>query len=290
MVGSAHPTVAKMTLNEPENFVGAVGMRSALYAGRVRHRRFTPVAHEFSYPLTLLYLDLSELETVFSGRWFWSAGDSEGDAALAWFRRSDHFGPRDVPLDEWVRRYVAAETGTRPEGPICVLTQPRYFGYVFNPISVYYCFDAAGGQLEVVVAEVSNTPWNERHCYVVGRPGVPLEGEQRFAKRFHVSPFMRLEQEYGWFSRPPGDTLSIHMDSYQAGMKMFDATLTLDRKSIETNSLNAALFGQPFQTARVFAAIHVQALKLWWKGVAYVPHPGDSARGNAGVLPQVRQD
>lgn len=257
-------------------------MESALYSGWIRHRRFLPVAHEFRYPLALLYLDLSELDIVFRGQMFWSAGDSEADANLAWFRRSDHFGPRNEPLDVTVRRYVAAATGEVPKGPIRLLTQPRYFGYVFNPISVYYCFDARGNDVEAVVAEVSNTPWNERHCYVLGTPGKPWNPDQRFPKAFHVSPFMPLDQEYVWRSRTPRNQLAIHMESIEAGRTVFDATLTLARREIEASVLREALWFRPIQTARVMGAIHWEALRLWWKGVPYVPHPGGTGQGTVG--------
>lgn len=265
-------------------------MNSSLYTGWVRHRRFFPIAHEFRYPLTLLYLDLSELETVFQGRWFWSAGDSEADANLAWFRRSDHFGPRSLSLDACVRDIVEQATGRRPVGPIRLLTQPRYFGYVFNPISVYYCFSSTGAVVEAIVAEVSNTPWQQRHCYVLGTPGQQLPREQRFPKEFHVSPFMRLDQEYLWRSRTPGEELSIHMESFESDQRMFDATLTMNRREISTSELHRALFLQPVQTARVWAAIHWEALRLWWKGVRFVPHPGfhetpPRGLGNQGHIP-----
>jgi DUF1365 family protein len=271
-----------------------VGMESALFSGSLRHRRFLPVFHEFRYPLTLLYLDLSELDVVFRDRWFWSAGDSEGDANLAWFRRSDHFGPRTQPLDETVRDFVESSTGERPTGPIRLLTQPRSFGYVFNPISVFYCFSATTGEVETIVAEVSNTPWNQRHCYVLGKPGLPWESEHRFRKEFHVSPFMQLDQEYLWRSRTPGEHLSIHMESFEQNERMFDATLTLTRREIDTASLHQALFLEPLQAARVMVAIHWQAVKLWWKGVAYVPHPATIGgppvgQGNNGAIASSRE-
>ena len=159
---------------------------SCLYVGSVRHRRHTPRAHAFRYPLFLAYLDLAELDTVFRGRWLWSARRF----ALAWFRRRDHLGSPAMPLDQAVRDLVERHSGRRPQGPIRLLTHLRYFGYCFNPVSFYYCFDAQGEQVETVVAEVNNTPWGERHCYV-------LDGEPRLryrtSKAMHVSPFMPMD-------------------------------------------------------------------------------------------------
>jgi hypothetical protein len=166
-------------------------VRSRLYEGWVRHRRHAPTPHAFRYRLFQPYLDLDELPATLDGRLFWSARRP----ALAWFRRADHFGDPAVPLAEAVRTEVARQTGARPTGPIGLLTHLRYFGYCFNPVSFYYCWDAAGASLEFLLAEVTNTPWGERHCYVVDlRAGAPAPTP----KAFHVSPFMGMDQEYRW--------------------------------------------------------------------------------------------
>ena len=136
---------------------------SAIYEGTVRHRRRRPRLHAFTYRVFLMYLDLDDLDDVFQGRWLWSTQRP----ALARFRREDHVGDPSVPLDEAVRDLVAARTGHRPAGPVRLLTHLRYFGYVMNPVSFYYCFAADGAGLEAIVAEVNNTPWGEQHCYVL---------------------------------------------------------------------------------------------------------------------------
>ena len=138
-------------------------MHSCLYEGTVRHRRLTPVAHQFRHALFMMYLDLDELPTLFRSRWLWSNERSN----VAVFRRSDHFGDPTISLDETVRTLVESHTGRRPTGPIRLLTHLRYFGYCFNPLSVFFCFGPDGQSLDAVVAEVSNTPWGERHCYVL---------------------------------------------------------------------------------------------------------------------------
>ena len=181
-------------------------MKSAIYFGRVRHRRMAPVLHEFSYRMFMLYLDLSELPRLFDRRWLWSARGP----ALARFRREDHFGDPAVPLADSVRDLVARETGVRPAGPIRLLTHLRYFGHVFNPVSFYYCFDKDDSRVETIVAEVNNTPWGEQHCYVLPQSmnaGQAGHGRYFPEKVMHVSPFMeprcygreatRAEQLYG---------------------------------------------------------------------------------------------
>ena len=146
-------------------------MNSAIYRGWLSHRRLAPRSHHFRYPVFMVYLDLGELTTVFRGRWLWTARSGAARRwlpALARFDRKDHFGDPGMPLDVAVRELVAAHTGRRPLGPIRLLTNLRYFGFVFNPVSFFFCFDPTGARVEAIVAEVNNTPWGERHCYVLG--------------------------------------------------------------------------------------------------------------------------
>lgn len=320
-------------------------LKSCLYVGRVRHRRFTPVRNDFTYSGAWLYLDLSELDRVFSGRWLWSTHRP----ALARFRREDHLlypadivpeslvsqplgstGATDVslglvpdrdtcgvaeverskppapnqlgarnarpqppgslpPLDECVRDLVFDAAGFRPNGPIRLLTQPRYFGYAMNPVSFYYCYDKADEDVTAVVAEVNNTPWRERHCYVltpstsVTQPdssenessdSVPERLRFRHPKRFHVSPFMQMDMDYHWSLGSPGRSLTVHIENHQRGSRLFDCTLHLKRQPLTGPLLAKSLVRHPFMTGKIIAAIHWQALRLWWKGCPVVPHPG----------------
>jgi len=258
-------------------------MKSAIYAGQVRHRRMKPVVHEFSYGMFMMYLDLSELGEVFQRRWLWSSRRT----ALARFRREHHLGDPSVPLEEAVRDLVLKETGRRPPGPVRLLTQLSYFGYVFNPVSFYYCYNANDTELETIVAEVNNTPWGERHCYVLS-PGMDhgVGGHKRYFpdKEMHVSPFMPMDIDYDWRFNTPGENLTVHMENARAGRKIFDATIVLEREEISGRSLARVLFTYPLMTVKIIVAIHWQALKLWLKGAPVHDHPGKARSGleNAG--------
>ena len=245
-------------------------MNSRIYQGWIRHRRSVPRQHDFRYRIFLMYLDLAELDRVFARRWLWSVRKP----ALARFDRRDHLGNPSRPLADEVRALVERETGRRPTGRIALLTHLRYFGYCMNPVSFYYCWDERGEDIEAVVAEVNNTPWGERHCYVLDarqRRGDRLHFE--FKKDFHVSPFMDLDQDYMWSFSPPGSSLGVHMENHEAGRKVFDASMRLDEVPITGRSLARVLFSYPLMTGRVILAIYWQALQLWRKRVPIHNHP-----------------
>jgi DUF1365 family protein len=253
-------------------------MRSCLYAGWVRHRRFAPVEHAFKNRIFLPMLDLGELEEVFEGRWLWSTRRP----ALAWFRRKDYLGDPSVPLDTAVRDLVEQRTGTRPEGPISVLAHPRYFGYVFNPVSFYYCYPPGGDQLETIVAEITNTPWKERHAYVLSAreaAGSPPKLRFRFAKNFHVSPFMPMDHDYDWTFTPPGQNHVVHMENLAGGDRVFDATMRLERRPLTGPELARALVAYPLMTTKVTLAIYWNALRLRLKRAPFHDHPKHAAQG-----------
>ncbi|MEM7349377.1 MAG: DUF1365 domain-containing protein [Acidobacteriota bacterium] len=252
-------------------------MHSAIYEGTLHHCRRTPVEHRFAYPLYLMYLDLDELAHVFDGRWLWSARRP----APAWFRRRDFLGDAAETLPESVRRRVAEVTGERPEGPIRLLTQLRLFGTLMNPVSFYYCFAESGEQLAAIVAEVTNTPWGERHAYVLDRSSsVPGSTDARrwwrsleSAKRLHVSPFMPMDVAYRWRFDLPGETLAVHIENLREGQRMFEAHLALKRRPINGRELARALVVHPLMSLRVGLWIYLQAVRLHLKGALFHTHP-----------------
>jgi len=250
-------------------------LASAVYEGVVRHRRHAPHAHAFDYRVAMLYLDLDELDAVFSRRWLWSARRG----AIGAFRRADYLGPPERPLAEAVRDRVEAATGTRPAGPVRLLAHPRTFGFVFNPVSFYWCHDADGVATHVV-AEITNTPWKERHSYVLRADAAERHGSAlgwSFDKAFHVSPFLPMQRDYRWRLQAPGDELRIHMDVDDGSAPEFDATMVLERRELSGATLARALLRFPLMTMKVVAAIHWQAFLIWLRRNPVYDHPTKSA-------------
>ncbi|MGD9843649.1 MAG: DUF1365 domain-containing protein [Steroidobacteraceae bacterium] len=281
-------------------------MKSCLYIGHIQHRRHTPRRNEFRYRIYMSFLDLDELPTLFDHFWLWSARKP----ALAWLRRQDFHRPEIRSLSDAVRDTVLQHTGSRPGGPIRLLTHLRYFGYSFNPVSFYYVYDATDSYVETIVAEITNTPWKERHSYVLSTtasslstssmgvvpsgahqgatkfaPGefVPQSGEGvsawrwQFDKQFHVSPFLPMDMQFNWRFSAPEQSLRVHMENWRNQQKNFDATLTLQRVPISSRSLAMALLRFPLVTLQVVTLIHWQALKLLFKRVPFHTHPDKQA-------------
>jgi DUF1365 family protein len=245
---------------------------SAVYEGTIRHRRFEPVEHEFSYRFFLMYLDLAELPGALDPYPFFSARRP----APARFRRADFMGDPRRPLAECARDAVEAATGARPAGPVRLLAGLRYLGHSFNPVSFYYCFDSGGKRVEAVVADVENIPWGERRAYVLARgerEGAVLSEE--LDKTLHVSPLMGMDQTYAFRASEPGPRLAVHIESRpRAGEgKSFDATLSLRRRELSRPLLAGLLARYPALSLQVVAKIYTQSLRLKLKGARYFPHP-----------------
>jgi uncharacterized protein len=238
----------------------------AIYEGTIRHRRFAPRRHEFHHRLALLYVDVDHVDELLGGR-LCSPG-----AGLVRFRRRDYLGDPSLPLAEAVRGLVERRVGWTPGGSVRLLAHPRTCGHCFNPVSFYFCFDPQE-HLGAVVAEVTNTPWGERHAYVLPREDERpvLHGE--IAKRLHVSPFMGIDQRYRFRAATPGPTLSIHVESSESGRLAFDATLSLRRQALTPATLRRVVARYPLASARALALIYLHALALKLKGTPVHPRP-----------------
>lgn len=229
----------------------------------------------------MMYLDLSEIDQVLSKSRLWSTNRF----ALARFRRGDFISldsseqSENVPLDESVRTAVHKALGFYPKGAIRLLTNLRYFGYIINPISCYYCFSTVEPErLEALLIEVTNTPWSEKTHYVLDLRNHNPDTEIDFDKALHVSPFMPMNMFYRWRGSPPDDTLHYSLENYSDSngsheSRRFAAGVTLSRVEITGSSLNRILLCYPFMTAKVAIGIYWQALRLSFKRVPFVSHP-----------------
>lgn len=243
-----------------------------LYVGSVRHRRLRPRAHAFTYPVFMAYLDIDHLEALCAvsprlgyNRWAWAG-----------FDQRDHLGDPALPLRERFRRDAEAQGFAFPEGPALLLTNLRYWGYCFNPVSYLYCHDPEG-RLVLIAAEVTNTPWKERHVYwmkvadgQVGKGGASF----RVPKVFHVSPFMAVEGHYRWAFGQPGHHLKVHISEFSGEEFFFDASLSMTKAPWAASEIHRVLWRFPWMTLKVITAIHWEALKLWIKRTPVHTHPG----------------
>jgi DUF1365 family protein len=245
-------------------------MESAIYSGTLRHRRFEPARHEFTYPLFMVFLDVDRIPELmrvspFAGynRFNWAA-----------FRERDHFGDPALTLRERLTADAAKHGLRLPGGPIFLLTHLRYLGYNFNPISLFYCYSREG-RVETILAEVNST-FGESHNYWLSagnQVGSADSGVYRCRKAMHVSPFMTMELDYRFTLPPPAGQLIAHMTTLDGERGFFDATLRLRREPWNAYALHRALLRFPWVTAKVTAAIHWEALKLYLKKVPVFTHP-----------------
>lgn len=273
-----------MTVGAPSTAPpGALGqppgaLRSALYQGTLRHRRWGPrVGGDFSYRVTMPLIDLAEVDAVTGLHPLWSARSP----APVWFRRADFLGHPDRPLAEEVGDLVQQRTGARPRGNVALLANLRTWGWLFNPVSLYFCFSADGSAVEHLVAEVENTPWHERCQYVVGAPGW-----HRFAKAMHVSPFLPMEADYRLHYSHPGERLVVQLDVMREEQRLFAATLSLRRRALDRRELGRLLWDYPAMSQRVSAGIYGQAARLGLRRAPFFAHPGRRAAAPARTGPQ----
>lgn len=259
-------------------------MESCLYEGVLHHERLRPIRHRFHYRLWLAYLDLAELpELVRSGLL------SNSRFGLASFRRGDHMWAPQRSLEDCIRDLVEQESGNRPMGPVRVLTQLSSLGYYFSPLNLYHCHGPDGVTVQAIVAEVQNTPWLERHAYVLwagNREANTGDGVYRHPKTFHVSPFMGMNMEYRWRIKQPGERYQVSIENLADDEPMFRAGLHLRRAALTQENRHRLFLRYPLSPFRITAAIYWQAFQLWRSKCPFYSHPKQVSQSSMSVPPE----
>ncbi len=240
-------------------------LNSRLLVGSVRHRRYTPKRHELTYSLFMPCIDLDEWKELSQKVW----GLGEKWWHWARLRREDYLGDGD--FKQSVQNKVFELTGERVEGKVLAVVHLRYMGIYFSPVNFYYLYDMKG-EWRYLLAEVSNTPWNERHYYAIPAETGNEGKNWQHDKAFHVSPFNPIDQQYHWKLKPLNESLMVHLECHREE-KAFDATLAMKAKDFSTKRLLSLLVQTPIMAIKVTLGIYWHALKLWVKGVPIYDHP-----------------
>jgi uncharacterized protein len=245
-------------------------LRDSACEGWVLHRRVSPIRHEFRYPLCMLCVDVDRLEDHRSA-WFSS---SRRAAPLA-LRPADYPSGRLAAPDSGTIRSAVNERleqdGFEPAQQVYLLTQPRSWGVLFNPVSFYFCL--RDGELVAVLAEITNTPWDEVHVYVLDARGQGSELTFEFPKRFHVSPFMPMDLRYRWRVRLAPHAIEVAMTLLRDGEEVFFAGMYLRPRPLDRRAMRRVALRFPLQSIRTLARIYWQAFRLWRRGTPFYTHP-----------------
>ena len=241
----------------------------AVYQGTIAHTRFSSKSHKFTYKTNMLYLDLDELQGAFLGKLFWGYNK----ANLASFYRSDFYGDKRKTIKKSIQSLLVNKINLHHKGKVFLLTTIRYFGFAFNPVSFYYCFDESSN-IQAIVSHITNTPWNEKHAYVHDCRNKPSMSKKfEFDKDFHVSPFMPMNINYSWIFSPPKDFLFVSMNSYDNDKLVFNATLKMTKRAWGNFTLNKILFLSLPMSIKSTLLIYFNALILFIKRAKFYPHP-----------------
>ncbi|MFT7533157.1 MAG: DUF1365 family protein [Gammaproteobacteria bacterium] len=249
--------------------------QSAIYRGRIRHRRFLPVLHDFCYDISMVMLDLDCLEKELSVFPILSPKLP----SLGWFRLHDYVGMTDscTDLKKFILDKVSEQLGHRPTGKVLLLTHLRYWGFMMNPLAIFYCYDQ-NNRLHSVALQVTNTPWKEKIVYVLAASRSSNKSSRRFKKNMHVSPFNPMDMDYVCKFGNPGKNLVFHLENHTEDRCHTDATIIFKRSTYSRSKLVRLALSQPAMTLKVGFGIYWQALQLWKIKSKFYKHP--HAKGN----------
>jgi DUF1365 family protein len=242
-----------------------------LCTGELMHTREVPKRHQFGYQAFMVYFDIAEADTFLQGLPFC------GYEKFAWLSlwRKNHYCERDETLDASIRLFIKGRTGLSPAGKIFLLTQLACLGFCFNPISIYVVYKKESAEIDMLVLEVTNTPWGECHRYLLHTP-VSVRQDvytYHFKKNLHVSPFMAMDYDYKLTMKIVTGRIHFYMESLRQEKKHFSASLALQTAALNKANLRQVLWRFPLTQFKVSLGIYWQALRLWLKGLKIYTHP-----------------
>jgi DUF1365 family protein len=247
-------------------------VNSAFYTGHVFHKRLVPKLHQFNYPMYMTFLDLDELDFLAKKNWWFSCHRW----APLQFNHLDYFkyyqyqSTDQKEVNNHNTKQLAINiaknlgANTNKIDRVCMLAQLRCFGLYFSPVNFFFLYE--NDSAKYLVAEVSNTPWNKKHCYLID-----LKKPEPNSKEFHVSPFMDLNMEYRWQVNPPQEDVRVRIENWNE-QHLFTAVFSGKRHRMDSKNAMKVLFQWPLITATIIRRIYWQATKLFLKGIRYIPY------------------